>query len=99
MSTPAAATIIMMRGWTRYRRAEAMGWLQSRSTTRWQSEWRLVDEGGQNASALIAKVRSGVGGAGLKVDRGKAEQKRQKIRGVGGRPRRAGRGSGRAGPQ
>jgi hypothetical protein len=81
ITTPAAATIIISRGCTITGIREPVHGLNA-DPERDDDERGGVDEGGQHAGALVAEGARVVGRARLEVDRGKAEQQGQKIRGV-----------------
>ncbi len=67
MRTPAMATYIMSLGWTCDGHSDAMDGGEG-DPEREDDEGEGVDEGGEDAGALVAEGLAVIGGAGLKVD-------------------------------
>ena len=79
--TPAAATAIMMRGWTATGAYDAMDGGE-RDPSGEDDERERVDEGGEDAGALIAEGLLVGGGAALEVDGDKGEPDGEHVREV-----------------
>ena len=81
MSTPAAATNIMMRGWTGDGMAEALDGFEGDPAGD-DDQRERVEEGGEDAGALVAEGLLISGRAGLKPDGDEGEHDGEGIRGI-----------------